>query len=117
MPSPTPDLSFWRFVDRPEQGCWEWCGEFSKDGYGEARQARLPDGERRAHRASWKLVHGAIASGLYVCHRCDNPKCVRPEHLFLGTQQDNVRDAMAKGRHVCTRQTGKKRGPYRHAVA
>ena len=53
-----------------------------------------------AHRVAWELAYGQVPNGLFVCHRCDNPPCVRPEHLFLGTARDNTQDAIAKGRFV-----------------
>jgi hypothetical protein len=54
----------------------------------------------RAHRLSWIIVNGAIPMGRFLCHRCDNPSCVRPDHMFVGTNHDNVKDMRAKGRHV-----------------
>lgn len=76
----------------PFSGCWIWTGRvMERNGYGTL-------GRNLAHRISWKLHSGPIPKGLYVLHRCDVSCCVNPEHLFLGTQLDNVRDMMAKGR-------------------
>lgn len=76
--------------------CWEWTAyRMANGGYG---QIRLPKKNLSAHRASWLLTYGAIPEGMQVCHKCDNPPCVRPDHLFVGTAQDNMRDMIAKGR-------------------
>lgn len=86
---------FWSKVRR-SAGCWEWTASRTKRGYG---QFLLTTGRPiLAHRMVWVLTHGVIPDGLYVCHKCDNPQCVRPDHLFLGSQGDNMRDMSAKGR-------------------
>ena len=82
---------FESYVSMSEEGCWEWQGFRNAQGYGEYRH-------KKAHRVSWELANGQIPDGLYVCHKCDNPSCVRPDHLFLGTAKDNVHDMITKGR-------------------
>jgi hypothetical protein len=99
---------FWRRVDKsggvpshvPEIGeCWRWTGKLNDAGYGRLSVHRgVRGGIWRAHRVSWTLHFGAIPDGLWVLHRCDNPACVRPHHLFTGTHLDNVRDCIGKGR-------------------
>lgn len=86
---------FWASVDRSGE-CWLWLGTLSRWGYGRFyREGR----NVAAHRVAWELENGEpIPPGLYALHRCDNPPCVRPVHIFLGTAGDNARDAVAKAR-------------------
>ncbi len=87
---------FWAKVNRAgDSDCWEWMGA-KLQGYG---LFRAKGQCRRAPRVSWQIAHGDIPDELHVCHRCDTPSCVNPAHLFLGTQADNMRDKVAKGRH------------------
>lgn len=87
------DERFWKKVDKSGR-CWLWTGWKNK-GYGMVYRG---GGDILAHRHAWKLVYGKIPAGKYVCHRCDVKNCVRPSHLFLGTQQDNMDDMRRKGR-------------------
>src|SRR5688572_24439688 len=77
-------------------GCWIWQG--ATDGrYGEAR---LNGKKQKTHRIAWTLVNGEIPEGMFALHRCDNPPCVNPDHLFLGTKKDNRADCLQKGRQA-----------------
>ena len=93
---------FDRFIDKVERvegGCWNWFGCKYRGGYGQFR--RLIDGEwkmAKTHRYSYEYYKGPIPQGLVVCHTCDNPSCVNPEHLFIGTHKDNMQDMIKKGR-------------------
>lgn len=91
-----------RFISRVTKAgdCWVWCGSKAPGGYG---QLSVGGKLQRANRVSWRLFRGEIPKGLHVLHRCDNPPCVNPEHLFLGTHGDNVRDMFSKGRGKFTR--------------
>lgn len=81
----------------PSTGCWNWSGVLHKQGYGMIRSGRT---HHLTHRASYKVFKGEIPDGLFVCHRCDNRKCVNPDHLFLGTVQDNQKDMKSKDRSM-----------------
>lgn len=87
---------FWEQVHKTES-CWLWTGSIGRGGYGRFRKQR--EGlDKLAHRWCWIDQYGAIPDGLYVCHKCDIPLCVRPDHLFLGTHADNMLDKCRKGR-------------------
>lgn len=92
---------FWAKV-RTGRGCWEWTAYVHHTGYGYFQYNGVVQG---AHRVSWQIHHGPIPEGMRVCHHCDNPLCVRPDHLFLGTDADNAHDRDRKGRNI------NKRGP------
>lgn len=96
---PPIEERFWSKVIKSE-GCWTWSAAHDKDGYGLFNFIENGLRKCRAHRFVWTLTYGHIPEGLLVCHLCDTPSCVRPDHLFLGTVGDNNRDAFSKGRMI-----------------
>jgi len=89
------------------KGCLEWQGHLLHNGYGQMRV----NGKRiKAHRFAWESVNGDIPDGLLVLHKCDNPRCVNIEHLYLGTQKENARDRDSRGRNGFSKKTRCKRG-------
>jgi len=95
LPRPSIEWRLWsRLIEQPN-GCLDWPGGTSRNGYG----VIYFDGKRvSTHRLAWELVNGPIPEGMVICHKCDNPPCCNPEHMFLGTQSDNLADMAAKHR-------------------
>jgi hypothetical protein len=112
-PPPTPlerlERSGWTVTD---SGCWEWSGSRDKRNYG---TVSVVNRNVFAHRHSYEVFIGPIPDGHVICHRCDNPPCINPEHLFSGPQADNVRDMVEKGRMYD--RSGRTRGSYKKRQA
>lgn len=99
-----PKVRFWQMVSKSTT-CWNWTGSTYPHGHGmfNIHWGKSPI---RAHRFSWEIHRGRIPSGMCVLHKCDVPACVNPEHLFIGTQLDNVRDMISKKRHAFGERNG-----------
>lgn len=95
--TPTRERLLAKIRVHESSGCWEWAGHRNNKGYGIAWDGKAMTG---AHRVSYRVFVGEIPDGLFVLHRCDNPPCCNPEHLFLGTHLDNMKDMRNKGRSV-----------------
>lgn len=108
MPAPNDISDFWAQVDKTGE-CWVWTGAYPGGVYGR-RYGRFGFAGRKyaAHRFSWRIANGPVPNGMHVLHRCDNPSCVNPAHLFLGTHTDNMHDMFRKGRRRIVR--GKEQG-------
>ena len=98
-------------------GCWIWIADKSKQGYGRLTiQSNNIKKNVRAHRVSYEVYNGPIPLGMLVCHSCDVPSCINPQHLWLGTAKDNTADRVAKGRSGSTGAPRGPRGPREHSV-
>ena len=99
-----------RFFSRKKvtnSGCWEWTGVIGDSGYGVVKRSKKL---LRAHRLAWEYAKGPIPSGMLICHKCDNRKCINPDHLYVGTHQANSDDKYDRDRAVIVRGAPKGRG-------
>jgi hypothetical protein len=106
FPHNTLEQRLWNQIIKTDNtdDCWNWVGPVNSKKYGSLCLATKRKGVRKstrfyAHRLAWELTNGPISDGLFVCHKCDNPRCCNPNHLFLGTPKENVEDMILKGRY------------------
>lgn len=102
---------FWRSVKKIDGGCWEWTGIKDHKGYGQFQESyfngvKRAQKHRKAHRFSFSIKNGEIPKGMIICHKCDNPCCVNPDHLFMGTDKTNKEDCVSKVRHAFGEKSG-----------
>lgn len=105
------NVPFWERKTITLTGCWEWVGSRRHRGYG---QVNFKGKIRKAHRVAWELSFGIVPDGLSVLHKCDNPPCINPDHLFVGDQQDNINDMFTKGRQKAPGNGKMKQQAYCH---
>ncbi len=94
---------FWKYCPShlPKDVCWPWAGSVARKRLGYGQLSDKPNKTvLKAHRVSYEITYGEIAPGFYICHRCDNPVCVNPAHLYAGTARDNHLDMVARGQHI-----------------
>lgn len=110
----SPMQRFMQYVDTmgniTGDECWLWLGALDASGYGNWHPGKL---SKMAHRSAWQLWFGPIPDGMFVCHSCDRPSCVNPEHLFVATQKENIADCRRKGRRAEQKMTHCRRGHLR----
>jgi len=108
----TLEERFWNFVDKKsEDECWHWTGQILSNGYGRISVGARNLGNELAHRVSWRLANKQeIPEKMVVMHKCDNPKCVNPNHLNIGTHKQNTQDMITKGRKMVVSPKGEGNG-------
>jgi len=105
-------IRFWAFVEKKEiDECWPWGGNLQPNGYGRFSIGKKQEGSDGAHRVSWRLANKQdIPKGMHIMHKCDNPSCVNPNHLTIGTAKENTQDMIRKGRKKTVAPLGTENG-------
>jgi hypothetical protein len=105
-----------KYTVDPVTQCWLWKAAVNNKGYGVLGVGGRGKGSVYAHRFSWTMHNGPIPEGLYACHKCDTPRCVNPDHLFLGTHTENLQDAVRKNRMASGARSGAHTKPERRRL-